>query len=50
MEKEKFVEILECALLLFDGVSKEKIINEYELSSFSVSCAEYINKFIKSYK
>lgn len=50
MEKTEFVEILECALLLFDNVSKEKIVNEYGLSNFSVSCAEHINNFIKSYK
>jgi len=31
MEKKEFVEILECALLLYDGCSKSTLLIEYGL-------------------
>ena len=48
MDKETFLRILEASLLLFDGVPEEEVIKL--LDSFSVTCANYITNFVKSYK
>ena len=50
MNKESFYIILESALLNFDGVSKETMIEEYGLKEVQVNAGIKLCEYLKSIK
>jgi len=50
MDKETFTEILECALLGFDGVSEQEMTREYGLSPKLVKVGVQLCSYLKNKK
>ena len=48
MDKEAFVEILECALLNFDGVTQNQLVEEYNLDPRLAKIGIQLCGFLKS--
>ena len=49
MDKQLFTQILECSLLLFDGMSQEEL-QKLDFDMKVITKAQYITNFAKTYK
>lgn len=48
MEKSDFVEILQCALLSFDGISEEELVSKYNLNPKLAKIGLQLCEYLKS--
>jgi hypothetical protein len=46
MEKNEFVEVLECALLLFDGCKKSDLLLKYGLNAKNILKGQEVLEFL----